>query len=328
MTAVRFRGSIFALLLHAALSALFFANAANAETYPAKPVRIVVPFAAGSLSDGLARFLGDELGKSLATQFIVDNKPGASAIIGAETVAKAAPDGYTLLLTTNTPHSANPSLFKQLPYDPIKDFTPIERIGFFPFVLVVNASLPVKNVAELIAYDKDHPGKLNYATSNSMSLVSAETIKLMAKIDVTGVPYKSNPQALTDLVGGQVHMMVVDVGTSRTHLESGKLRALGVTPAAGTRLLPKVPPLAKAGLSNFDFIGWVGLVGPAKMPDDVVAKLHSALAKILARKDVQDRMDTIGCEAAAMPPKEFAAFIEQQLGFWAGKVKAAGIQPE
>jgi tripartite-type tricarboxylate transporter receptor subunit TctC len=311
-----------------AIVAIIVSVSANAQTYPNKAVRIIVPFAAGSLSDSLGRLLAKELATTLGQQFIVDNKPGASAIIGTEATKQAAPDGYVLLLTTNTPHAANLSLFKKLPYDPVKDFTPIARIGYYPFVLVVNPAVNATSVKELIDYAHAKPGKLSYATANSMSLVSAETINVLAKTDLQRVPYKSNPQALTDLIAGEIQLMVGDLGTSLPHVKSGKLRALGVTTAKRTSLAPDIPTIAESGLPNFDLIGWVGLVGPAGMPNDVVKKIYDALAKSIARPDMQERMMALGCEPSTMPPEQFGAFIKQQIGEWAKKVAAAKIEPE
>jgi tripartite-type tricarboxylate transporter receptor subunit TctC len=310
------------------LFALLIAASANAQSYPAKPVRLIVPFAAGSLSDSLGRLLAKELTTALGQQFVVDNKPGASAIIGAEATALAPADGYVLMLTTNTPQAANLSLFKKLPYDPVNDFTPIARIGYYPFVLVVNPTVPAKSVKELVDYAHANPGKLNYATSNSMSLVSAETINMLAHTDLQRVPYKSNPQALTDLMGGEIQLMIGDLGSSQPHIKSGKLRALGVTTAKRTRLAPDLPTIAEGGLANFDLIGWVGIVGPAKMPNDVVKKLYEALAKIIARPEFQDQMMLVGCEPAVTSPEQFGSFIKQQIAEWAQRVKAAKIEPE
>jgi tripartite-type tricarboxylate transporter receptor subunit TctC len=308
-------------------AALLFVSPTRAA-YPEKPVRIVVPFAAGSVSDALARLLAKELSVDLGVQFVVEDKPGANSIIGSEFVAHAPPDGYTLLFPSNTSLAANPSLYKKLPYDPLKDFVPITRIGYYPFVLLVNPALPVKNVKELIAHARANPGKLNYATSNSMSLVGAETINVLAQTKLVRVPYKANPQALTDLMNGQVHVMVADAGTSMNHVKAGKLRALGVTPAKRTRLLPAMPSIAESGLPGYDLVGWVGLVAPAKTPKEIVAKLNAAFGKILARKDVRARLDSIGTEAAPSTPEEFGAFIQQQIGEWAKLVKAAKIEAE
>ena len=307
---------------------LVVATTAHAESYPSKPVRLIVPFAAGSLSDSLGRLLAKELTTALGQQFIVDNKPGASAIIGAQATATAPSDGYVLMLTTNTPQAANFSLFKKLPYDPVKDFTPVARIGYFPFVLLTNPALPVKSVKELIDYAHTNPGKLNYATANSMSLVSAETINVLAQTDMQRVAYKSNPQALTDLMGGEIQVMVGDLGTSLPQIKAGKLRALGVTMARRTRLAPDIPTIAESGVPNFDLVGWVGIVGPAKMPAEVAKKLYEALAKIIARPELQEQMIAMGTEPALAAPEPFAAFIKQQIADWAQRVKAAKIDPE
>ncbi len=308
--------------------ALTFAHAALAQSYPIKPVRVIVPFAAGSLSDSLGRLIAKQLSVALGQQFVIDNKPGASAIIGAQATALARADGYVLMLTTNTPQAANPSLFKNLPYDAVRDFTPIARIGYYPFVLLVNPGVSAHSVKQLIEYAHANPGKLHYATSNSMSLVSAETINVLAQTDLQRVAYKSNPQALTDLMSGEVHLMVGDLGTSQAHIKAGKLRALGVTPARRTRLAPELPSIAESGLPNFDMVGWVGLVGPAGMPNKVVKTLYETLAEIIARPDFQKQMMAVGCEPALTTPEQFGRFIKQQINEWAEKVKAAKIDPE
>jgi tripartite-type tricarboxylate transporter receptor subunit TctC len=308
--------------------ALLWVQVSLADTYPSKAVRVIVPFAAGSLTDGLGRLLAKELSSALGQQFVIDNKPGASAIIGAQATALAPADGYVLMITTNTPQAANLSLFKKLPYDPVNDFTPIARIGYYPFVLVVNPSVPAKSVKELIDYAHAHPGKLNYATSSSMSLVSAETFNVLARTDLQRVGYKSNPQALTDLMGGEIQIMIGDLGTSQPHIKSGKLRALGVATAKRTRLAPDLPTIAEGGLANFDLIGWAGIVGPAKMPNNVVKKLYEALAKIIARPEFQKQMMLVGCEPAVAPPEQFGPFIKQQIAEWAQLVKTAKIEPE
>ena len=310
------------------LFVLLIAQVASAQSYPSKPVRMIVPFAVGSLSDTLGRLLAQELSVALGKQFVIDNKPGASAIIGAQATALAPPDGYVLMLTSNTAQAANPSLFKKLPYDPVKDFTPIARIGYYPFVLLLNPSLPVKSVKELIEYAHANPGKLSYATSSSMSLVSAETFNVLAQTDLQRIAYKSSPQALMVLMSGEIQIMIADLGTSLAHVKTGKLRALGVTPAKRTRLAPDMPSIAESGLPNFDMVGWVGLVGPADMPNDVVRKLYDALAKIIARPDIHEHMLAIGCDPAVTTPEQFSVFIKQQIAEWAQRVKAAKIEPE
>ena len=309
-------------------AAILMSVVASAQTYPNKAIRLIVPFAAGSLTDSLGRLLAKELTAVLGQPVIVDNKPGASAIIGAQATAQAAPDGYVLLLTTNTPQAANPSLFKKLPYDPVKSFTPIARIGYYPFVLVVNPAVGATSVKELIDFARARPGKLSYATASSMSFVSAETFNVLAETDLQRVAYKSSPQALTDLIAGETQLMVSDLGTSLPHIKAGRLRALGVTTAKRTSLMPDIPTIAESGLPNFDLIGWVGLVGAPGLPEDVVRKIHHALAKSISRSEMQERMAILGCESAYMPPEQFGIFIKQQIGEWAKKVTAAKIEPE
>jgi len=304
------------------------APAAVAQTYPAKPITLIVPFAAGSGTDGVARIVAQKLSERLKQQVLVENKAGASAQIGAEYVAKAKPDGYTLFMTTNTSHSANPSLFKTLRYDPIKDFTPIVRTGELPFAVAVNPALPVKSLQELLDYAKANPGKISYATPNSTSLVASETIKAMAKVDIVGVQYKSSPQALTDLIGGQLEMYVVDLGSGLSTIKSGKVRTLAVTPARGSKILPDAPPVAKT-LPGFDLTSWNGILGPAGLPKPIVDRLNAETQAVLAEKEVQDKLANIGFEVwPSKSPEEFAKYVADQLAYWTKLIKQAGIQPE
>jgi len=299
-----------------------------AQGYPAKPITLVVPFSAGSGTDGVGRVVSQKLSERLKQQVLVENRAGASAQIGAEFVAKSAPDGYTLFMTTNTSHSANPSLFKTLRYDPIKDFTPIVRTGELPFAVTVNPALPVKSMKELIDYAKAHPGKISYATPNSTSLVASETMKVAAKINIVGVPYKASPQALTDLIGGQLEMYVVDLGSGLSTIKSGKVRTLAVTPARGSKILPDVPPIA-ATLPGFDLTSWNGIFGPANLPRPIVDRLHAEVQAVLAEKEVQDKLANIGFEVwPSKSPDEFARYVADQLAHWTKLIKAAGIQPE
>jgi tripartite-type tricarboxylate transporter receptor subunit TctC len=304
------------------------ASPAFAQAYPTKPITLIVPFAAGSGTDGVARVVAQRLSERVKQPVLVENKPGANAQIGAESVAKAAPDGYTLLVATNTSHSANPSLYKNLRYDPIRDFTPIARTGELPFALTVSPALPVKSVQELIEYARKNPGKVSYATPNSTSLVASETLKLMAKINIVGVPYKSSPQALTDLVGGQLEMYVVDFGSGLSTIKSGKVQTLGVTPARGSKILPDVPPIAQA-LPGFDLTSWNGIFGPASLPQPIVERVNGELQAILAEKEIQDKLANIGFEVwPTKTPEEFRQYVADQLALWAKLIKQAGIQPE
>jgi tripartite-type tricarboxylate transporter receptor subunit TctC len=302
--------------------------AAQAQVYPTGPITLVVPFAAGSGTDAVARTVGQKLSERLKQVVVIDNKPGASAQLGAVHVAKAKPDGYTLFMTTNTSHSANPSLFKSLNYDPVKDFTPIARVGELPFALVVNPSLPVSSVSELIAYSKANPGKLSYATPNSTSLVAMETIKRIAGIDIVGIPYKSSPQAMTDLLGGQVQVYVVDFGSGMSMLKSDRVRTLGVTTADASRILPSFAPIGKT-VQGFNLTSWNGVFGPAGLPRPIVDRINAELQTVLADKEVQEKLAQIGFEVwPSKTPDEFTQYVADQLNHWSAMIKQAGIKPE
>jgi tripartite-type tricarboxylate transporter receptor subunit TctC len=304
------------------------ANGAIAQTYPTGPVTVVVPFAAGSGTDAVARVVMQKLSDQLKQPVVIDNRPGASAQIAAQYVAKAKPDGYTLFMTTNTSHSANPGLYKNLKYDPIKDFTPIARIGELPFILAVNNNVPAKTLQEFIDYTKANKGKVAYATPNSTSLVASETIKRMAGIDVLGIPYKSSPQAMTDLIGGQVQMYVVDLGSGMAMLQAGKVRPLATTTAAKLKLFPTIPPVAQT-IKGFDLTSWNGVLGPAGMPKDIVEKLSTELQAAVADKEVQQKLAQLGFEvSSSKTPDEFAKYVADQLAHWTSLIKQANIQQE
>ena len=304
------------------------AHAVHAQTYPSGPITLVVPFAAGSGTDAVARVVTKGLTDRLKQQVLVDNRPGASGQIAAQFVAGAKPDGYTLMMTTNTTHSANPALFKTLRYDPIKSFTPIARVGELPFALVVNPALPVKSLPDLVAYAKANPEKLTYGTPNSTSLVASETIKRIAGIKMVGVPYKSSPQALTDLVGGTLDVYVTDLGSGMAMMKSDKVRTLATTNAKGTPLLPGVPPIAQT-VKGFDLTSWNGVFGPAGLPRPVVDKFNAEIQAVLADKGVQAQLAQIGFEVwPSKTPDEFAQYVAAQLEHWTTLIKQAGIQPE
>ena len=310
------------------LLGLAVSSQALAQAYPTSPVTLVVPFAAGSGTDAVARVIAQKLSDRLKQQVIVDNKPGASAQIAAVFVARAKPDGYTLFMTTNTSHSANPSLFQNLKYDPIKDFTPIVRTGELPFALVVANALPIRSMKDLIDYARANPGKLSYATPNSTSLVASETIKHLAGVDIVGVPYKSSPQAMTDVVGGQIDMYVTDFGSGLAMIKSDKVRTLAVTPANGSIILPDVPPIGRT-LTGFDLTSWNGIFGPAGVPKPIVDRINTEVLAILAEKDVQDRLAVIGFEVwPSSSPEVFAKYVADQLALWTRLIKQANIKPE
>lgn len=297
--------------------------------YPKQPIRIVVPFAAGSGTDAVARIAGQMLGDALKGSVIVDNRAGANGVIAAEYVAKAAPDGYTLFMTTNTTHSANPSLMKSLPYDPVKDFAPVSRMGNLPFMLVVNNDLPVKSVAELLAWGRAHPGKLTYASGNSTGIVSGATLSRMSGVPMLHVPYKSTPPAIADLIGGQVSMMVVDLAAGLATVKAGKMRAIAVTTQERTKLFPELPPLADTPeLKGFDITSWNGVFAPAGTPRDIVLKLNKVLSDMANGAVFRERVAKLGFDAFGSTPEELGAFTVLELAKWKKLIQAAGIQPE
>jgi tripartite-type tricarboxylate transporter receptor subunit TctC len=297
--------------------------------YPRQPIRIVVPFAAGSGTDAVARITGQMLGEALKGSVIVDNKAGANGVIGAEAVAKAPPDGYTLFMTTNTTHSANPSLMKSLPYDPVKDFAPVSRMGNLPFMLVVNNDLPVKSVAELLAWGRAHPGKLTYASGNSTGIVCGATLSRMSGVPMLHVPYKSTPPAIADLIGGQVSMMVVDLAAGLATVKAGKMRAIAVTTQERTKLFPELPPLADTPeLKGFDITSWNGVFAPAGTPRDIVRKLNKVLSDMANGAVFRERVAKLGFDAFGTTPEELGAFTVSELAKWKKLIQAAGIQPE
>ncbi|UDM51502.1 tripartite tricarboxylate transporter substrate binding protein [Cupriavidus sp. MP-37] len=299
-----------------------------ADAFPSKPLRLVVPFAAGSGTDAVARLTAKYLGESLQQPVVVDNKPGANGTIAAEFVAKAPADGYTLFMTTNTTHSANPSLMKQLRYDPVKDFTPISRMGNLPFMLVVNPALPVKTLREFVDYAKAHPG-LSYASGNSTGIVSGATLSKMAGLKMLHVPYKSTPPAMTDVMGGQVQAMFVDFAAGIANVRAGKLRALAVTTAQRSALLPDLPPLASVPeLKGFDVTSWNGVFAPAGVPAPVVERLNRELVAIATSKQHAPQFHALGFEPFGSTPAELNQFVVAELQKWARLVKDAGIQPE
>ena len=311
-----------------AFGAALLAQGASAQNQAHTPVKIIIGFPAGGALDNLARAMAEKLRTELGRTVIVDNKPGASAQVAAQYVAKAKPDGYTLFMTTNTSHSANPALYKSLKYDPIKDFTPVARVGELPFALAVHPSLPARTLAELLDYARAHPGKLSYATPNSTSLVAMESIKHIAKVDIVGIPYKSSPQAMTDLVGGQVQVYVADLGSGMGMLKTDKVRTLGITTAQPTALLPGAPPIGQT-VKGFDLTSWNGIFGPAGLPPAVVQRLNTELQAVLADKDLQDKLAQIGFQVwPSKTPEEFAQYVAGQLTHWRTLIQQAGIQPE
>ena len=301
--------------------------AAQAQSYPEKPIRVIVPFAAGTGTDILARIVTEELRAAWGANFVIDNRAGASGQIAAELVAKANPDGYTLFLSTNTPHSANPYLFKKINYDPIRDFTAISRMIYYVFILAVSPNLGVKTVPELIAYIKANPGKTSYAFGNSTGQVNGAYFASAAKLDSLPVPYKSTPPAMTDLVGGRVQWMFVDTASSQGHVKAGRLRAIALMGDKPSQTMPDLPPVG-ATVPGFDTVPWAGMFAPAGTPRNIIAKLNAEIVKAIEKPAIAQRLSDSGLQPATSTPAELDQFVKQQLTAWGRKIKDAGIQPE
>jgi len=307
--------------------ALLMAGSALAQ-FPSKPIRVVVPFGAGSSTDIVMRIIAQPLGQALGQAIVVDNKPGADGVIAAVDVMKAAPDGHTMMLATNSPLSAAPHLRKNLPYHPINDFTPLSFVGNYTFFIVVHPSVPAKSLAELISHARANPGKLNYATGNTTSIVTTAMFASLAKINMQHIPYKTEPPAITDILSGQIHLMVSSYSTVAPHMQAGKLRALVTTLPERSPLMPEVPSIVEAGFPKFPIVPWAGMVGPAKMPKEVVDRLNAELNTALKRADVREALAKQAFAPRGSSPAEMAAIIRDQLDIWGKAIRDAGIQPE
>ena len=317
--------TLFGLL---AIGAMPSSVSANAQAYPSKPITIVVPFGAGSGTDMISRIVAQHLGSKLKQTIVVENKPGANGMIAATYVARAAPDGYTLLMSTNSPHSAAPGLAKSMAYDPVKDFAPITRVGSYLFTLVVNPEVPAKTVPELIALAKASPGKLTFASGNTTGIVAGETFKHLAGIDILHVPYKSVPPALNDLLGGRISMMFVDLTASLPHVRANKLRALAVTMLERSTLLPELPSMHQAGVPEFEIDPWAGLFAPANTPADIIKRLNSEVRAIVDSPEVKGHLADLGFQPITSTPEELGEFVKLQLVKWTKMIKEAGIEPQ
>jgi len=309
-----------ALILLIGISSSSFSQA-----YPNKPIKLIVPFPGGSATDHLARLTGNELQQALGQPVVVENKPGAQGGIAAVEVAKAAPDGYTLMMTTNTPQAANVSLFKKLNYDPVKDFSPVARLGTTSFMLMVRPEFQAKNLKEFLVFARSKNLSAGYGSAGSQ--VSLSMLKQMGKLDVVEVPYKGIPQAVTDTMGGQLAFTFVDLGNALAQAKGGKLRGLAVTSKNRTPLAPDVPAIAEE-LPGYELIAWFALMAPANTPAGVVQKVHDAAVKSLSKPEVKEKYATIGIDPAPMTPAELGKFIQSEIAHWAKLAKLAGIQPE
>ncbi len=315
------------LFIGMAVYGLAAATAARAQKYPERPIRVIVPFSPGGAADVPGRVLLAKLSDALGQQVVVDNRPGAGSTIGADLVARAAPDGYTLLMISNT-HVISASLYKKLRYDAINDFTPVLQFGDAPNVLVVHPSLPVKSVKDLIAMAKARPGQIDYASSgngSSQHLFMA-LFTMLAGINMNHVPYKGSGQARADLVSGQVMVGMPGISSVVQNIEAGRLRALAVTSAKRSPQLPDVPTLAEAGVKGYEASLWLGLVGPAGLPEGVVTRLNSEVAKLLKDSEIQAQFQKIGTEVVYRPAREWGPYLQAERRKWAGVVKATGVQ--
>ncbi|MGJ7542005.1 Bug family tripartite tricarboxylate transporter substrate binding protein [Variovorax sp. LT1R16] len=314
-----------------AIAALALAPAASQAqgSFPDKPITFVVPFAAGTATDQIARALGNGITAESKQAVVIDNKAGASGFIASQFVAKAAPDGYTVLITTNTTHAANEHLYKKLPYDPVKDFSPVAALGKGGQIMVVNPSFPAKTVAEFVALAKKEPGKYSFGSGSSSSRMAGELLQQMAEIQLLHVPYKSNTLAVTDLLGGQIHMMITDTATGLPQIKAGKLRALGASGAVRSPLAPDVPTIAEAGVKGYEMGYWFAAYAPARTPPAVVKRLNELLVKAAKSEAAKAAFyEPTGTEVFTSSPEELAKFQVGESQKWGRIVKAAGITPE
>lgn len=299
-----------------------------AAQYPGKPIRLIVPFPPGGAADLTARVVSQPLSQLLGQPILIENRAGADGVIAAEAALKSAPDGYTVFFATNTAFCAVPVFRKNPPYDPVADFTPISMIGKFGFFLFVHSSLPVKTVRELLEYIRANPGKINYGTGNSTSIVATAQLKLLERLDMVHVPYKGDAPATADLVAGRVQVMFATPGTALAQVKEGRLRVLATLLANRSPLAPDVPTTAEVGLLKLSITPWGGFFGPAKMPREIVERLSRDTNTVLARPEVRAQLDRYAFEGRGSSPEELAAYLKEQIDVWRRTVKEIGIQPD
>lgn len=301
------------------------------STYPARPITFVVPYPAGGTTDLLARLVAEQLRAGIGATVVVENKPGAGTTLGASQVAKAPADGHSLLMATSTTLAINKTLYQKLPYDPVADFTPIALVAAVPFALIVNPSLPVKTLAEFIAYAKSKPGELSYgsAGNGSPQHLGAEMLKTAAGIDIKHVPYRGSVQAMQDLVGGQIPMMIIDLQPALPQIAEGKVRALGVTTKARVGSAPDIPTLAEGGLAGFELVAWQGVVAPAGVPRPIIDRLAKEIATLVSSPETKTKLNALALEPlSGSTPDTFAAYVKAEVERWAPIVKASGATVE
>lgn len=304
------------------------AAAARADDYPTRPITLVSVFGAGSASDTICRIIADKLSPLLGQPIIVEDRPGADGALAALYVHHQPADGYTLLMGTNSPLSADPFIHKDINYDPVRDFAPITRVGSFTLMLVINPKLPVHSVQELIDYAKANPGKLTYASGNTAGIVGMETLKRWAEVSILHVPYKTTGPALEDIIAGRVSMMFADFTAAMPHVAAGTIRPLAISRIKRSTLFPDLPTLDEAGIKGFNLDAWAGLVAPAGTPPEVVTKLNAALRQVIDSPEAQAKFKNVGFEGFSSTPEELGDYIKAEIVDWGRMAKDAGIQPE
>jgi len=303
---------------------------AVAQNYPSRTARMIVPWTAGGTADLMARIASQKFSESFGQQFVVDNRPGAGGLIGTDQVAKAAPDGYTLLLATTAPNSVAPSLYAKLPFDPVKDFASISMMATTCYVLSVHPSMPVSNARQLVALAKSRPGQLIFSSpgSGTPNHLSGEMLKMLTGIDMQHVPFKGSAQAISDVIGGQIALSFENIVVASPFVKNGRLKALAVTSAKRANALPLVPTMAESGVAGFEAVGWFGVVAPAAIPKDILAKLNTEMARMLASPDVKERISSLGAEVVSTTPEGMDQFNQAQIALWGKVVKASGARAE
>ena len=301
---------------------------AQSDDFPNRPIKFIVASSPGGTTDTLARRLGEHISKTLGQPVAVENMPAANAVIAARTVARAAPDGYTVLIGTGTTHASNPAMINDLGYDPVKDFEPITRLGYAALVIAVNNSLPFNTVPELIAYAKANPGKLTFASGTGSARVAGEYFKSEANINIVSVPYKSNAAGMTDVLGGHVSMIFGDTPLVLPHLRKGSVKGIAVTSIERSSLIPELPTIDQAGLKGYELVGWVAAFAPGRTPAPVVRKLHDAMQRAFQDKAFTDGLRAVGIEPSPTSPEQLRAYVGTEMAKWASIVQKAGIPKE
>ena len=315
-------------IILAAASVTLFGPTLRADDYPSRPITIVAVFGPGSASDTICRIIANELSPMLGQPIVVEDRPGADGALAALYVHHESADGYTLLMGTNSPLSADPFIHKDINYDPIKDFVPITRVGSFTLMLVVNPQLPIHSVKELVDYARANPGKLTYASGNTAGIVGMETLKHTAEVSILHVPYKTTAPALEDIIAGRVSMMFADFTSAMPHVAAGTIRPLAISRIKRSTLYPDLPTLDEAGLKGFNLDAWAGLVAPAGTPSEIVTKLNVALRKVIDSPQVQAKFKNVGFEGFSSTPQELGDYMKAEIAEWGKMVKDAGIKSD